>query len=58
METVDREALFQGTRQLLAPLASLLLKCGLTWREFAEVGKGVFVDVASREYGIRGRATL
>jgi hypothetical protein len=57
MVTLDRQALVQGSRQLLRPLASLLLKCGLTWREFAEIGKSVFVEVASREYGLRGRAT-
>jgi hypothetical protein len=57
MDTPDRQALVQGSRQLLCPLASLLLKCGMTWREFAEIAKTVFVQVASREYGIRGRPT-
>lgn len=57
MDKPDRMALAQGTRQLLQPLASLLLKCGMTWREFAELARTVFVLVASREYGIRGRPT-
>lgn len=57
MEKPDREALAQGSRALLCPLASLLLKCGMTWREFAEIAKTAFVQVASREYGIRGRPT-
>jgi hypothetical protein len=52
-----RAAALAACRTLLGPVASLLLKCGLTWREFAEVSKTVFVDVASREYGIRGRPT-
>ena len=57
MDKPDRAALAQGTRQLLQPLASLMLKCGMTWREFAELARTVFVQVASREYGIRGRQT-
>lgn len=44
-------------RALLKPVVSFLLKCGLTWHEFAAIGKSVFVDVASREYGLRGRPT-
>lgn len=57
METLDRQALGQGSRALLCPLASLLLRCGMTWREFADIAKTVFVQVASREYGLRGRPT-
>lgn len=57
MEVPDREAVAQGARALLRPLASLLLKCGMTWREFAEISRAVFVEIATREYGIRGRPT-
>lgn len=57
MEVFDRRAVAQGARALLRPLASLLLRCGLTWREFAELSRTVFVEVASREYGLRGRPT-
>lgn len=57
METLDRKAVAQSARALLRPLASLLLRCGLTWREFAELSRTVFVEVATREYGIRGRPT-
>lgn len=52
-----RAAGLAACRTLLRPIASLLLKCGLTWREFAEVSKGVFVTVAGAEYGLRGRPT-
>ncbi len=41
----------------MRPLASLMLRCGMTWKEFAELCKSVFVDVASEEYGIKGRKT-
>ena len=41
----------------MRPIASLLMRCGMTWKEFAELCKSVFVEVASEEYGIRGRKT-
>lgn len=44
-------------RHLLAPITRLLLRSGVTWAEFAEVSKEVFVDVARRDYGIQGRPT-
>lgn len=56
-ESLDRSAVVQTCRVLLKPIASLLLKCGMTWREFAEVSKGVFVAVATDEYGLNGRPT-
>ena len=33
------------------------MKCGMTWREFADVSKSVFVEVAGQDYGIKGRPT-
>ena len=57
MENVDRAALHQACRTLVKPIASLLMKCGMTWREFADMSKEVFVEVAGAEFGIRGRAT-
>lgn len=42
---------------ILRPLASILLRCGMTWREFAELSKVTFVNVATNEFGKRGRPT-
>lgn len=42
---------------VLRPVAKIMLRCGIGFREFAEIAKTAFVDVASREYGIRGRPT-
>ena len=56
-DTIDRGAVVQTCRVLLRPIASLLLKCGMTWREFAEVSKSVFVAVASQDFGLNGRPT-
>ena len=42
---------------VLKPIARILLRYGIGFREFAEVAKSAFVDVATAEYGIRGRPT-
>ncbi|MDJ0906979.1 MAG: DUF6502 family protein [Woeseiaceae bacterium] len=41
----------------LRPIARILLRFGIGFREFSEISKTAFVDVASREYGLRGRPT-
>ena len=42
---------------VLRPLARFLLKGGVGYREFAEIAKHAFVDVATKDYGLRGRPT-
>jgi hypothetical protein len=42
---------------ILRPIVRLLLLCGIGYREFAAIAKRTFVEVASEEYGIRGRPT-
>jgi hypothetical protein len=44
-------------RLLLRPLARLLIRSGVPWKEFAALSKRSFVEVATREFGIRGRPT-
>jgi len=39
----------------MRPLARILLRCGVTWKEIAELLKVVYVDVASEDYAKRGR---
>jgi len=53
----SKAALAACCRALLRPLARLLLRSGLTWKEFAEIAKGAYVQVATNEFGIRGRPT-
>jgi len=57
MSTSPREPALQAAATLLGPVASFMLKCGLTWREFAGLAKTEFVAAASDEYGINGRPT-
>lgn len=52
-----KQTVHASCRALLRPIALVLLKCGMTWREFADLSKSVFVDVASTEFGLRGRLT-
>ena len=47
----------QACRVLLRPIASMLLKCGMTWKEFSDISKSSFVEAATDEYGINGRPT-
>ncbi len=42
---------------VLKPVARILLRYGIGFREFSEIAKTAFVDVASSEYGLRGRPT-
>jgi hypothetical protein len=42
---------------VLRPIARALLKAGIGYREFAEISKTAFVDVAGKDYGLRGRPT-
>ncbi len=52
-----RQLLLQACRALLRPVALVLLRGGVTWREFSALSKSVFVSVATDEFGIRGRPT-
>ena len=54
---MTKSALLKACRHLLVPVVRLLQRSGITWAEFAELGKEVFVDVAGRDYGLQGRPT-
>ena len=50
-------SVLMACRQLLRPIVRFLIKCGVSWREFSEVAKTAYVEVATAEFGIRGRPT-
>src|SRR5262245_10129117 len=54
---VVKDQVLRAYRRLLAPIVRVLLRNGVTWSEFAEIGKELFVDVARSDYGIQGRPT-
>jgi hypothetical protein len=55
VEDKRRQAAFSAFSVLMRPLARILLRCGVTSKEIAELLKVVYVDVATRDYGKRGR---
>lgn len=46
-----------ATRQWLKPLVHVLIRCGITWKEFADLAKSTYVEVATARFGKRGRPT-
>jgi len=42
---------------LMAPLARTLLRCGVSYTEFAEIAKYAFIDAALKDFGVRNRPT-
>jgi hypothetical protein len=52
-----RSRILDALGHLLEPVVLVLLKCGVTWREFSDLAKAKFVQVATEEFGIRGRPT-
>src|SRR6056297_161204 len=52
-----KTAVIAALRQLIRPIARLMLYAGVPWREFAEHVKQEFVAVATAEFGVNGRPT-
>lgn len=57
MATVERKQLLKACYSFLVPVARFLLRSGISFREFSEIGRVAFVQVAREDYGIRGRPT-
>lgn len=51
------QQVLQASRQWLRPVIHVLLRCGVTWREFADLARATYVEVASAKFGKRGRPT-
>jgi hypothetical protein len=52
-----RQRLLRVVFEVMRPFARLMLNAGLGYKDFAEVAKLAFVEVALNHYGVRGRAT-
>lgn len=50
-------AILAACRQMLRPIALLLIRSGLPFRKFEQLAKEVFVEVAAHRFGKRGRET-
>lgn len=57
MKPEFKNAVHEACRILLRPLTSMLLRAGMTWKEFSDLAKTAFVETATAEYGISGRPT-
>lgn len=57
MDLSLKSHLLNACRHLLKPVVRLLLHSSVTYKEFAEVCKIAFVEVASEEFGLKGRQT-
>ena len=49
--------LLSAITRALAPLVKVLIKAGVSHKEFSEVSKSVYVRVARDDYGVQGRKT-
>lgn len=52
-----RSVLLASVRLLLRPIVRVMLRGGIPFREFAELAKFAYVEIATNEFGIRGRPT-
>lgn len=57
MQEKLKQQVLDGFQLVLRPIVKILLRYGVGFSEFAEVVKTSFVDVATTEFGIRGRPT-
>jgi hypothetical protein len=57
MEAATTQEALSATRQWLKPAIYVLLSCGVPWKEFAELAKSTYVEVATERFGKRGRPT-
>jgi Family of unknown function (DUF6502) len=53
----ERSQTFALLGIVLDPVIRLMLRLGITWKEFADVAKARFVAVATADFGVRGRPT-
>jgi hypothetical protein len=57
MASASSTQVLAATRQWLRPVIYILIRCGITWRDFSELAKTTFVEVATNRFGKRGRPT-
>lgn len=55
--STPKDTALSACRQLLKPIIGILLRNGVTYKDIAALCKQIYVEVASQEFGIRGRDT-
>ncbi len=57
MQDKTKQRVLDAFLLVMRPIARILLRYGIGYREFAEVTKMALVDVSSSDFGLRGRPT-
>lgn len=57
MNDDSKQAVVSALRKLLLPVVRMMLRNGVTYRDFASLSKNLFVEVAASDFGLRGRPT-
>jgi len=57
MKSASSIQVLAAARQWLRPLVHVLIRSGVTWKDFAELARTSYVDVATQQFGKRGRPT-
>ena len=57
MKSASSTQVLAAARQWLRPLVHVLIRSGVTWKDFAELARASYVDVATQQFGKRGRPT-
>src|SRR5882724_13114401 len=57
MASASTTQVLAAARQWLKPLVHVLMRCGVTWKDFSELAKAAYVEVATENFGKRGRPT-
>jgi hypothetical protein len=57
MKSASSTQVLAAARQWLRPLVHILIRSGVTWKDFAELARTSYVDVATQQFGKRGRPT-
>jgi hypothetical protein len=52
-----KQLVLRAFNRIFRPVAGILLRAGVTWKEVVDLGKATYVDVATQDFGIRGRPT-
>ncbi len=55
MNDKQQKPLVAAVLRLLRPLARILLRNGVSYSTFSDLAKWVYIDIATKEFGIRGR---
>ncbi len=57
MENKTQHYLSLACRRLMRPIARMLIRGGVPFKDFVELARETYVEVAGQDYGIRGRPT-